>query len=104
MYLVSVISIICRKKGKIYEKRKKGNHINLIISLFLLLTVTVSDININPLLPLNNIKASAAKKNVYSYYSEDPYTMYLDYDAYGYSLNLKTGKLTKKRNYCSELK
>ena len=78
------------------KKMKKFNQFRLIISLFLLLAVTVSDIKINPMLPLNNIEALAEKKNVYTYTPEKyPYTQYLDDDVYVYKINLKTGKLTK---------
>lgn len=82
----------------------KRERTKLLLSLLLLLAITVSDININLMLPLNNMEVVAEKKNVYSYYSENPYTMYLDDDANAYSLDLKTGKLTQKRNYCLELK
>ena len=48
------------------------------------------------MLPLNNIEASAAKKNVYSYEPDKyPETKYLDDDAYAYKINLKTGKRSK---------
>ena len=74
----------------------KKERIKLLISLFLLLAITVSDININTKLPLNITEVSASEKNVYTYTPEKyPYTQYLDDDVYVYKINLKTGRLTK---------